>query len=148
LPQPQGSIGYSPENASILVLSPDESRYRKIAAGFRPLGMVSHQITRWAQLTRILRKRVGQHRLAIIDTDLYQLSAVDMTFALRAIDPQLSLLVLGEVPKTSRRRLERQGGILTLRSTPIRPTARLAIGRLLAHHCALEKLRNFDLDAA
>ena len=145
LPPPPGLS--PPTSASILVLSPDALRYRILAARFRPLGRSGHQVQGWAQLTRIVRKRKGQHRLAILDTDLYELRATDMSLALRAIDPQLSILVLGDITKRDRRDLEKLGGILTLRAKPIRPTASLAIGRLLAQHHALEKLRNFNFEA-
>lgn len=146
---PAASVLHRGKDArSILVLTPDVNRYQKLSESFSPLGLSGYQIPTWSQLAEIIRKRAGKHRLVIIDADQLAMTAVDMTYVLRSLDPQLSILVLGYLSKHTQRSLENQGGILTSRANPIRSSSRLAIGRLLAHHHVFEKLRAYSVHIA
>ena len=131
---------------SVLVLTPDSNRYRLLTKSIKPLGLSAYQISGWKQLRMILHRRVGEHRLVIVDGYHINRTAQEMVYSLRAIDPNISILMLDMLTKANQRKLEKYGGILTARANPVRPTIKLAIGRLLAHHHALENLRNCRLN--
>jgi len=130
----------------VLVLAPDVARYRLLTRSFKPLGLKAYQLSDWQQLRSILHQRVGKHRLIIVDGYSVNRNAQEMVYALRAIDPNVSILMLDMLTKRTQRKLEKYGGILVARANPIRPTIKLAIGRLLAHHHTLEALRSYKID--